>query len=226
MSLLEKRWLKAISMDPRIRLFGGLNFDEDAEPLFRQEDIAVYDRFEDGDPYDSPKYREIFRTLLTAIKQGKAVEIAYLTQRGTERAMTRIPDHLEYSEKDDKFRLIVCGENRWSKLNLSRMEAAVLREKDGAELLEPRRSRNEYIVELTDERNALERAMLHFADLEKRTERLEENRYRMTLFYDPEDETELVIRVLSFGPMLRAVAPGKFVDQIRYRLKKQRMMDW
>lgn len=224
MTLLERRWLKAIALDPRVGLFGEFDFDDDVAPLFRPEDIAVYDRFGDGDPYDSPKYREIFQTVLTALRERRSVEIVYFTQRGVERTIACNPYRLEYSAKDDKFRLITHGKGGGNKINLGRIESVRLRGENDGELREPSRKRNEYVLDLLDERNALERAMLHFADLEKRTERLAENRYRMTLKYDVEDETELVIRVLSFGPMLHAVAPEHFVNQIRTRLARQRSL--
>ena len=78
------------------------------------------------------------------------------------------------------------------------------------------------IMELTDERNALERAMVHFSHFEKETERLAENRYRVTLRYSREDETELVIRLLSFGPVLKVLSPQNMVDELRKRIMRQR----
>lgn len=47
------------------------------------------------------------------------------------------------------------------------------------------------------------------------------NRYRLTLRYDREDETELLIRVLSFGPVLKVVSPDSFIDKVMERLRKQ-----
>lgn len=76
-------------------------------------------------------------------------------------------------------------------------------------------------MELYDSRNALERAMLHFSDLEKETERIDEKRYRITLHYRQGDETEILIRILSFGPVLKVVEPASMVAQIRQRLSKQ-----
>ena len=55
-------------------------------------------------------------------------------------------------------------------------------------------------MDLYDTRNALERAMLHFSDLEKETERIDDKHYRVTLKYRQGDETEILIRILSFGP--------------------------
>ena len=75
--------------------------------------------------------------------------------------------------------------------------------------------------ELMDHRNALERVLLHFSHLEKETRKLEEGKYLVTLKYDKEDETELVIRILSFGPFIRVTEPESFIDLIRERLVKQ-----
>ena len=76
-----------------------------------------------------------------------------------------------------------------------------------------------------DERNALERSMLHFAHFEKRVEKLDNRTYLVHIKYDKDDETELVIRVLGFGPMVRVVEPDDFKSLIIERLKKQKSCD-
>ena len=83
--------------------------------------------------------------------------------------------------------------------------------------------RKAYIIfELKDVRKALERVMLHFAHFEKEVERIEEDKYRVKLYYYYEDETEMVIRILSYGPMIKVVAPQKFVGLIKERLILQK----
>lgn len=74
---------------------------------------------------------------------------------------------------------------------------------------------------LHDERNGLERVLLHFSHFEKETQKLDEQLYRITLRYDQDDETELLIRVLSFGPVLEVVAPITFRQLMRNRIQKQ-----
>ena len=80
------------------------------------------------------------------------------------------------------------------------------------------------VMELYDTRNALERVMLHFMDLKKETERIDDTRYRITMNYKQGDETEILIRILSFGPVLKVTAPESLVSQIRERLKRQMAM--
>ena len=77
-------------------------------------------------------------------------------------------------------------------------------------------------MELTDDRNALERVMLHFSHLDRETERIDDNHYKITLYYEREDETELLIRVLSFGPVLKVVFPDDFIKKLFDRLEKQK----
>ena len=45
LTLTQKQWLKAISLDPRIKLFGiEFNGLEDVEPLFTSADYHIYDQ--------------------------------------------------------------------------------------------------------------------------------------------------------------------------------------
>lgn len=63
--------------------------------------------------------------------------------------------------------------------------------------------------------------MLAFAHFEKSAVQIDDEVYRLTLNYDIFDETELVIRVLSFGPMLKVLEPESFKSQIKERIAKQ-----
>ena len=49
---LQKRWLKAVSLDPRVKLFDvSFNGLDDVEPLFTPNDYYVYDKYCDGDDF-------------------------------------------------------------------------------------------------------------------------------------------------------------------------------
>ena len=110
---LEKRYLKALLADPRIGLFLSREQREsldsmlsDVTPLWKQEHFYYYDRFADGDPYDDDTYRTNFRTLLTAQKNRQYVDLDYTSPRGARVHHYYVPARLEYSVKNDKFRLL------------------------------------------------------------------------------------------------------------------------
>ena len=88
----------------------------------------------------------------------------------------------------------------------------------------PDESTETLVFELEDTRNALMRVLLHFSHLEKETKRLDERRYRVTLRYDRADETEMVIRVLSFGSIIRVLEPTRFIELLRERIERQRTL--
>ena len=221
LTTLEKRWMKALLADPRIALFDppaeGL---EDVEPLYPADALVYYDRYADGDPFDDPHYIANFRTILTALREKRRLHVEFQGRRGEMHHWDCVPQRLEYSGKDDKFRLIT-GNNRTAlSINVARITACdALEVCTWAQVRTMRRQT--LVLELYDERNALERAMLHFSHLEKETERVGENRYRLTLRYEKEDETEMLIRVLSFGPALRVISPAKFRKRIKDRIERQ-----
>ena len=221
LTLLEKRWLKALLSDPRIRLFDppteGL---EDIEPLYPPEAIVWYDRYTDGDPYDDPQYIAHFKLILTALREKRMLHLEFQGRNGSPHCWDCVPHRLEYSGKDDKFRLITGNNRAVLSVNLARLTACALL--GPVTLRSTDRMRRQTLkLELTDERNALERVMLHFSHLEKQTERIGENRYRLTLRYEKEDETELLIRVLSFGPALKVISPEKFKTLLLRRIERQ-----
>ena len=226
LTTLEKRWMKALLSDPRIALFSpsteGL---EEVRPLYQPDTFVSFDRYTDGDPYDDPAYIEHFRTILTALREKRRVRIRFTGARGKRHQWVCIPARLEYSPKDDKFRLLTVSTREPYTINLARVRGVELLEPYPPEAYTPCPPRKETLVlELTDRRNALERVLLHFSHLEKETQRLDKDRYRLTLRYEREDETELLIRVLSFGPVLRVLEPERLIEKVRERLEKQKKL--
>ncbi len=226
LTLLQRRWLKAVSMDPRIKLFPDAIFDDpDVEPLFRQEDIDVFDRYADGDPYGDEQYIRNFRIILDAIRKHIPLNIETESPKGKAVYYAIIPERLEYSEKDDKFRLF--GHDSQNKfVNLARITRCgkydgALKDSEAAPEPAPKKTVE---LELVNERNALERVLMHFAHFEKQAEKLDDQHYRILITYNEEDETEMLIRILAFGPVIRAVSPEDFVMRIRERLRRQKRL--
>ena len=222
LTLLQKRWLKALLTDPRISLFGvpveGL---EDIEPLYSQDTFYYYDRYTNGDPFNDEKYISNFQTVLQAINEKSFLEIRTIVRGGRTQKNMCYPWYLEYSSKDDKFRLCATDNKNTYTINMARISSVKLISRPYETPALPKTRVNTLLVELVNERNALERALLHFSHLKKETVRLDNKRYQLTLHYNKDDETEMLIRILSFGPNLRVLSPDKFIELIKERLYKQ-----
>lgn len=215
LTLLQKRWLKAISLDPRMQLFFySWSFLDDVEPLFTPDDIYIYDQYNDGDPYTDLQYQKNFHMIMQALKEKSGLAV---TWKNKNKVSYVLPQLLEYSEKDDKFRLVAYD---GTVINVSRIEECHLTD-NSVSNTKKQRVEKYVLIEVKDERNTLDRVLLHFAHFKKETEKREKI-YIVKLFYDESDETEMVIRLLSFGPMIKVMEPIEFKQLIRQRLKKQK----
>ena len=232
LSILQKRWLKALCNDKRIRLFVSdevlerlKNQLQDVEALFNENDYYLYDKYSDGDPYDDPDYIKNFRTVLEAIHQKKTISVEYTGRFGQQKRFICAPCKIEYSEKDDKFRIISKVKNRHSILNIARINSCELTDNSKVDDISeedlPDNRRTCVTLEIYDERKAMERVMLAFAHFEKSAVQVSDEVYRLTLNYDSFDEIELVVRVLSFGPMVKVLEPESFRNLIQERISKQ-----
>ena len=232
LSVLQKRWLKALCNDKRIRLFVSdevlerlKNQLQDVEALFKENNYYLYDKYSDGDPYDDSEYIKNFRTVLEAIHQKKTISVEYTGRFGQQKRFICAPYKIEYSEKDDKFRIISKVKNRHSILNIARINSCELTDNSKVDDISeedlPDNRRTSVTLEIYDERKAMERVMLAFAHFEKSAVQISDDVYRLTLNYDSFDETELVVRVLSFGPMVKVIEPEGFRNLIQERIFKQ-----
>lgn len=240
LSDLEKSYLKALLSDTRIGLF----LDEEqldvlhhmlssVPPLWRQEQFYCYDRFADGDPYQDKTYRQNFRLLLEAQKNCQYADIDYNSPKGNRVHHYYVPIRLEYSVKNNKFRLLALEQGRQKRqkieiLNIDRIRSVCLTDKtlpssiDINTIIRDSYYREPLKILIVNKRNALERAMLHFANYEKNTVKINENTYECLIYYNQSMETELLIEVLSFGPMLKVVGNERFLNSLKTRLRLQR----
>ena len=69
LTLIEKRWLKAILLDPRIQLFDvSIKGLDDIMPLYQMGDIVYFDQYHDHDDYFDPAYIKNLRQFRKALQ--------------------------------------------------------------------------------------------------------------------------------------------------------------
>ncbi len=228
---LQLQYLKALLYDKRIRLFD-LDFDyfekqlTDVEPLWQPGDYEVFDKYDDGDDFEDKSYKKRFRMILNAKQNNLPLDFTLRNRHGKEFKVTGFPEKIEYSEKDDKFRVMLAGHTQTNTINLGRIVALKYAEIPQKQAYSDAwdEERDTIVLELTDERNALERVSLHFANLKKKTTKIGDNKYRMELEFSRDDETEMVIRLLQFGPVIKVLEPVYIVGEIKKRLGIQQRL--
>lgn len=237
---LQKSWLKTILQDPRMRLF--LSDEQTAQygawladipRLWQTSDFHVFDRALDGDPYEDTEYRGRFALLLRAIHERAVLLADYQKGKGGTMRISFVPTHFQYSAKDDKFRvlgreLLSNGRVKPLLINVARI---ITLERSGQPAPQWMREKavpprpphtSQVLLYIWPERNGLERCMTQFAFYEKETWTDERGPgHYCRIQYPRDEETELLIRILSFGPVVRVLEPEPFVRQVRRRVEKQ-----
>lgn len=274
LTILEKRWLKTILLDKRVKLFlepvpenaeqsasaganteqsasaganaeqavfvvanaertvlAGTNIDfttacprelADTEPLFFPEDIVYFDRYVDGDDYDDPAYIANFQLIRQAIAERRKLKVSFLNSREQKRCEILEPVQLEYSDKEDKFRVLCADRQSIKTVNLGRIvQCELLKDSFPENVRLKEREKKVLKFTLTDERNALERAMMKFSHYKKEVERRDAENYLVTLEYDVDDETDVLIQILSFGSYIEVTAPDRMREELRKRIERQ-----
>lgn len=227
---LQKRWLKTLLFDEKLRLFftdeemaRQEQILQDVEPFYKPEQFVFFDRFVDGDDYNNQKYRKNFKEILQGVKEKRYLNASYRTSRGTIIVWTDlVPLSLEYSAKDDKFRLQAIVDCKQVTLNLGRVISVEAGEviKQVKPLLREA-PQQKLVLEIEDERSTMVRALMHFSDLAKETEKLDDTHYLLTVHYDKSEETEMLFRVLSFGPTVKVRESESFVKLLKEKLREQ-----
>lgn len=249
-TVLEQRWLKTMLADPKARLLlpSALLAElerrlADVPPLFDMSDVLLRNYRTNGDPYHDPAYIERFRTILSAVQQRRRVSIVNVTFGGRRVESCFIPYRLEYSLKDDVFR--VCGsvestgtdfgvntDVKLVSMRLSRIEKVVPLEpldsgKEAGEdrypeLVERRRSPEKAVLEIANSRDGFER-FLHFFSNYSRIARYQGKTEKLVVeldYYDF-DESELIISIMAMGPIVKVVGPERLRSQVIERLRRQ-----
>ncbi|MDO5558521.1 MAG: WYL domain-containing protein [Oscillospiraceae bacterium] len=239
-TLLQKRWLRSMCDDKRAGLFFSdevlwelKNKLKDVRPLFDDRYFRYFDRNSDADNYEDELYRANFKVILKAVREKRVVNISFSSGKGERISHNYLPYRIEYSPKDDKFRIYAAqmSDNKTVKLwtiNLSRITKITETDRfyrvqpDMKRIFSSRKCSCPVTVEVSRERNAVERFMTEFAGFEKHTEYDEcTGRCNVILWYDKNDITEIIIRLLAYGPVIKVTGPAVIRDEIKRRVEMQ-----
>lgn len=230
---VQKRWLCAVLNDKKSSLF--LDREQKAElykllgaePLFVGSFIRFFDRFTDGDNFEDESYIRNFRNILRSIHENRLVRISFQTRKNARVTHYFLPEKLEYSSKNDKFRVHVIRYNKTQPvergiINLSHITSSELTDITAENMLYKAPSQKEVTVKVRNERNAVNRFMMEFAELERISDFDDETKEcTVTVKYDAKDETEILIRILSFGPVVEVIGDDGFRKLAADRVRRQ-----
>lgn len=234
LSLLEKSWLCSVLKDPKSNLFldkeQKLQLAEllGTDALYQNRFISFFDQYSDGDDFENPEYIQHFRKILKAAHEKRLIKISFQTRKGNRITHYFLPVKIEYSEKNNKLRVYV---NRYKDkmitdtgiINVSQITLTELTDIKPSVIYSVPVKKKTAHIRILNERNAVNRFMMEFAELEKESVYDEDTgECLVALKYDEKNEAEMIIRFLSFGPVIEVTSPADIREQIRIRIEMQK----
>lgn len=240
LTLLEKRWIKSVINDEKALLFIDKS-DIDAinqklqniQPLYLKKYFHYFDIHNDGDNFSDINYIRHFRLILNAVKQRSIIEIDFISRKNNLISHRYLPFRIEFSAKNNKFRVYVAQMKgnytyRIGVINISRItnirptDNIYFEPADMKRIFKSCQSPEPIHITIFPQRNAVERFMMEFADCKKKTE-YDKNTgvCQALLYFDTQNETEILIKLLSFGPVIRIDSPEYFTELFKKRIKQQ-----
>ena len=220
----EKVWLDMALCDPHCRLF----FSEERVSAMRgalnaekMDDVPVSVRRERvwGDEITEELGMKL-RLILRAIHENRRICYSNHSRNRDHIHKKATPYKVEYAIAEDKFRVAMWSdEERPVKANLSNMFDISLCEKaDGVrtirEMVQSRLLDEPLVFIVTDERDALERAIHIFSKHRRSVFAIDDMHYRFEIYYYTFEENSLISDIMAFGPMIEVLSPQNVRDKI------------
>ena len=236
---IEIQWLKYCVNNSKAKLFLEENQLSKLKEIFTVEEndlpissINYYDKFKSHNEIaDTEIYIDNFKKIVKAFTDEKSVKINYKSVNNS--AVTRLVNIglIEYSNKDDKFRIYCKKEKSVSVYNLERINSVeILSDSYNRNSAEKNiknyilNQRKEITLEFTNVKNIPDRLLTEFTPWEKLCTRLDD-RYNVTIKYDKQDSLEIVTRLLPYGKNIKILNDtGNVKSELENRIKKQLSM--
>lgn len=234
---LETRFLKTLLEDPKLGLFLE---DEDfyllkkalsaLEPLYTKDMISFARQNAQDSLYQEPHYQKRFKTLNLALQENKLVELMLDTP--TDSTLIFAPYKIEYAIREDSFSLLAITLENDKLLNLKRIpltsiqSVQVLHEAPTYSTLEEFskscKCKEPLVFEVNSMRSGFERTFMYLSPYERITQYNEsEDTCLVQLYYYPFDESALIDMLISFGPIIKVLAPSHIRQCFKERISKQ-----
>lgn len=233
----QKSWIVTMLTDEKSKLFlnnkainsykeklncNALYEYEDYQYLFQDKDIDII----------TPKFIGLFKAIQKTIIEKMNLQLTFLSSHKNYTHKLVAPVKIEYSQQDEKIRLMAVEyrnskPQRMIRIRLSsvigyrvvnRKEEIDFEYFQKQELL-----KDPLMIEVYPELNGIERVFIELSNYKREAIfDKERNLSVMKIYYEKVDEMDLVLKILSFGKVVKIISNGFIKEEVLRRLLKQK----
>lgn len=207
--------------------------------LFDVNSVVLHDQYIGVDDfYQTPNFGETIKNIIMAIRENRMIKIKYQSQYGRQSNYVCAPVYIEYSKRDNRIRIRAVSKSDVVKtFNLERiLDVAVMEDffdKDASQQVvenDIKENERELVIFFNETKNVPDRILTEFSCFKKKCIKWGSERYRMTLYYDKEDTREILIRLLSYGPLINVFddtgdVRHELIERLEHQLELTKCMD-
>lgn len=234
---LEKQWLKDLISNKKARTLLGKDIVNKLEEALKDVknlsygNIDITNSIVSLENVEDKEFREKFFVILKGIVEHRYIKYTNIDKNGNiYKNQKAIPIRIEYSLKDDKFRVSFYSveEKRPIMTVMDSLTEISLEENIKEEILREdilMKIKNKYvdepiILQVKDEKCAMERFFMSFSSYERYTRVIEKNVYEIELYYYSFQKEEVIRKIISLGPYVKVKFPKDIIETIIERIKR------
>ena len=233
----QKNWLNTMLFDEKVKLFLS-----DERRNYYQKEFAgnvLYDDktyqylFQDVDKDEiTPKMSNVFRFVKNAIMQEMDINLTFISSKNYYTHKKVAPYKIEYSMQDQKMRLIAVEYRNGEPKRIIRIKLASIvgyrmvervKKIDFKYFLQEEVLKEPLIIEVYPILNGIERVFIELSNYKREAfYDKERNLSIMKIYYEKVDEMDLVLKMLSFGKVVKILSDGFIKEEVLRRINKQK----
>ncbi len=233
----QKNWLNTMLFDEKVKLFLS-----DERINYYQKEFAgnvLYDDktyqylFQDVDKDEiTPKMSNVFRFVKNAIMQEMDINLTFISSKNYYTHKKVAPYKIEYSMQDQKMRLIAVEYRNGEPKRIIRIKLASIvgyrivervKRIDFEYYLQEEVLKEPLIIEVYPILNGIERVFIELSNYKREAfYDKERNLSIMKIYYEKVDEMDLVLKMLSFGKVVKILSDGFIKEEVLRRINKQK----
>lgn len=201
------------------------------DPLYC-EDYYHY-IFRDSDKDDiNGYYKHKFDTINKAIRNNKNLHLTFISNKNHVTHKTVAPYKIEYSMQDQKFRLLAVEyrnkiPKRVIRVRLTSMFSCKICNRfepiDFNVFITKELLVKKLVIEVYPQLNGIERVFIELSNYKREAEfDKERNCCVMNIYYDSADEGDLIIKMLSFGKVVKIITDCHIKEEVIRRINVQK----
>lgn len=233
----QRSWLNTMLFDEKVKLFLS-----DERRNYYQKEFAgnvLYDDktyqylFQDVDKDEiTPKMSNVFRVVKNAIMQEMDINLTFISSKNYYTHKKVAPYKIEYSMQDQKMRLIAVEYRNGEPKRIIRIKLASIvgyrmvervKKIDFKYYLQEEVLKEPLIIEVYPILNGIERVFIELSNYKREAfYDKERNLSIMKIYYEKVDEMDLVLKMLSFGKVVKILSDGFIKEEVLRRINKQK----